>query len=269
MLKFRKLFGSKGAVVIGMIHVRALPGTPLHSLHMDKVVETACSEADTYTKCDVDGLLVENMHDLPYMCGAQLGPEITACMTRVAAEVRRRVPAAKPVGVQVLAAGNRQALAVALAAGLQFVRAEGLVYAHVADEGWMDACAGPLMRYRRHLAADHISVWADVKKKHSSHAVTADLSVGDTARAAQFFLADGVVVTGGSTGEPASPDHVSEVRAACELPVLVGSGVTAENVASFAAAHGLIVGSEFKHDARWSEPLSEQIRGCFSHLRGH
>ena len=40
----------------------------------------------------------------------------------------------------------------------------------------MDACAGPLLRYRKHIGAAHIAVWADLKKKHAAHAVTADVS---------------------------------------------------------------------------------------------
>ena len=51
-----------------------------------------------------------------------------------------------PVGVQVLAAANQSALAVALAAELQFIRAEGFIFSHVADEGWVDGCAGSLLR---------------------------------------------------------------------------------------------------------------------------
>ncbi|XP_043216432.1 uncharacterized protein F13E9.13, mitochondrial-like [Amphibalanus amphitrite] len=258
MLRFKNIFPHKLPAVIGMVHVQALPGTPLNKHPVEKLVEAACAEAETYSKCNVDAVLVENMHDLPYCTGSQLGPEVTACMTRVASEVRRVIPASRPVGVQVLAAGNHQALAVAAAAGLQFIRAECFVYSHVADEGWLDASAGPLLRYRRHIGADDVSVWCDVKKKHSSHAVTADLSVGEVARGAQFFLSDGVIVTGGSTGEPANPAHIAEVQSSCDLPVLVGSGVTADNVASFAAAHGLIVGSEFKEGGRWDAELSEE-----------
>ena len=50
--------------------------------------------------------------------------------------------------------------------GLQFIRAEGFVFSHVADEGLMNACAGDLMRYRREIDAEDIMVFTDVKKKH-------------------------------------------------------------------------------------------------------
>ena len=57
-----------------------------------------------------------------------VGPEITACMSVVAARVRQSLPKTIPVGVQVLAAANRSALAVALAADLQFIREALVVY---------------------------------------------------------------------------------------------------------------------------------------------
>ena len=82
------------------------------------------------------------------------------------------------------------------------------VFAHVADEGLARAAAGPLLRYRRQIGADHIAVFADIKKKHASHAMTADVSIAEAARAAEFFGADGVIVTGAATGKPVEPADV-------------------------------------------------------------
>lgn len=62
---------------------------------------------------------------------------------------------------------NKEALAVAMASGAQFIRAEGFVFSHVADEGWMDSCAAELLRYRRAIGAEDILVFTDIKKKHS------------------------------------------------------------------------------------------------------
>jgi len=50
--------------------------------------------------------------------------------------------------------------------GLQFVRAEGWVFAHVGDEGYVESCAADLARYRRHLDAEHVLIFTDIKKKH-------------------------------------------------------------------------------------------------------
>ena len=51
-------------------------------------------------------------------------------------------------------------------AGLDYIRAEGYVFSHVADEGLMNACAGPLLRYRKHIGADNVKIFTDIKKKH-------------------------------------------------------------------------------------------------------
>ena len=137
--------------------------------------------------------------------------------------------------LQILAAANREALAVAAASGLQFIRAEGFVFSHVADEGWMDACAGPLLRYRKSIGMeDKVAVVCDIKKKHSAHAVTGDVDIVETAKAARFFRSDGVIVTGASTGHEASPGELQAVLAGVpDLPVLVGSGVSAANLKSY------------------------------------
>ena len=105
-------------------------------------------------------------------------------MAVIGREVRRAVPL--PLGVQVLAAANEEAIAVALACGATFVRVEGFVFAHVADEGLVEADAGPLLRYRAAVGAEHVRVFADIKKKHSAHAITADVDVVETAHAAEF-----------------------------------------------------------------------------------
>ncbi|PVD20677.1 hypothetical protein C0Q70_18835 [Pomacea canaliculata] len=213
-----------------------------------------------------DAVLVENMHDIPYLHTNAVGPEVTAAMSVVCSEVRK-VFAPKPVGVQVLAGANRQALAVALAAGLQFVRAEGFVFSHVADEGLMSACAGELLRYRRQIGAEDVLVLTDIKKKHSAHAITADVDIAETAKAAQFFLSDGVIVTGSATGQAASTKEMRAVLDAVDLPVLVGSGVTTDNYDQFRAAHAVVVGSHFKRNGLWSNELDpDRLRRFMQHV---
>lgn len=238
--------------VIGMLHVPALPGSPRSRLAMPEIVDHVLAEVALLEEHGVDALLLENMHDVPYL-KADAGPEVTACLTAVAAAVVPR--ASRPVGVQVLAGANEAALAVALAAGLAFVRVEGFVFGHVADEGWLDACAGPLLRTRRRLGAEHVSILADIKKKHAAHAATADVSLAETAAAAAFAGADAVIVSGGSTGQPAAPADVGVAREAAGLPVLVGSGVTVANLERYAAADAVIVGSSLKESGHWSGPL--------------
>ncbi|XP_025916246.1 uncharacterized protein F13E9.13, mitochondrial-like isoform X2 [Apteryx rowi] len=255
----------------------------------------------------LDGLIIENMHDLPYtVCP---GPEITAAMTVVSAAVKRTCPCL-PLGVQILCAANQQAIAVALAAGtlpcciltpwggkrghtgqryhhthglgrsssagnvirksadLDFIRAEGFVFSHVADEGIINACAGNLLRYRKQIGAENIQIFADIKKKHSAHALTADVSVAETARAAELFLADGVILTGTATAMPADPKELKEVKHAVKIPVLIGSGVTLENVRNYLDANAVIIGSYFKKEGYWANGVDpDRVKKFMDHIR--
>ncbi|MFN8455105.1 MAG: BtpA/SgcQ family protein [Anaerolineae bacterium] len=234
--------------IIGMIHVDPLPGTPKNYSGMPEIIAKAKAEAKLYQEAGIDMLAIENMHDIPYT--QVIRPEIIAAMTIIGYEVKNVT--GLRTGIQILAGGNKEALAAALAGGLDFIRAEGFVFGHVADEGYFDACAGEVLRYRRQIGADDILVLTDIKKKHSSHAITADVDIVETAHAAEFFLSDGVIVTGVATGQEASLEELQQVKAAVNIPVLVGSGVTVENVERYlAVADALIIGSYFKKGGHW------------------
>jgi membrane complex biogenesis BtpA family protein len=275
------LFGRDKAL-IGMIHVQALPGTPGapgSGLSVREIAEQAVEEARILVNPGgrasggagggFDALLLENMHDVPYLL-REVGPEIVAAMTAVGAAVREAVGDV-PLGIQILAGANRAALAVAHAIGAQFIRAEGFVFSAIADEGLLaEADAGPLLRERKRIGAENVKILADIKKKHSSHAITGDVSLAETAKAAAFFGADGVIVTGTATAEPTAPEEVKAVREAVDsaalggsgIPVLVGSGVTPETApALLEHADALIVGSWFKEDGHWrNPPHPERVR---------
>jgi membrane complex biogenesis BtpA family protein len=243
--------------LVGMIHLGALPGSPRATQSVDAIVAQAAAEAKLLARAGFDALMIENMHDAPYVNAPQT-PEIVSVMTRAALAVRDAAPKL-PLGVQVLSLGAKEALAIALASGGSFIRCENFVFAHVADEGLMpDAQAGPLLRYRRAIGAEHIAVLADIQKKHASHAITGDTPIDELARAAEFFGADGVIVTGVATGREASPDDVRRVRDATRLPVLVGSGVTPDNAHTLLEhADAMIVGSWYKRAGRWDNPPDE------------
>ena len=253
MADFRKIL-SKNKALIGMVHLQALPGTAHSEKSPSQIIEIAVDEATKLAALGFDSVLIENMHDTPYLL-REVGPEIVATMTAATQAVIDAVDI--PVGIQILAGANRAALAVAHATGAHYIRAEGVVFSSVADEGIMSvADAGPLLRERRRIDADEIAILADILKKHSSHALTSDLTIGDHARSADFMGADGVIVTGNYTGHAVDLKQLREVRGATELPLLVGSGVTPENLKDiFEYADAVIVGSSIKKDGSWSQTL--------------
>lgn len=244
-----------------MIHVDALPGTARYAGNISAIVDKAIAEARIYRAAGLDALAIENMHDVPYLKKV-VGPEITAVMSVIGSEVKRATEL--PIGIQILAGANQEALAAAHAAGLDFIRAEGFVFAQVADEGLMEADAGELLRYRKRIGADRIAIFTDIKKKHSSHAITADMTVAETAKAAEFFLSDGVIVTGKSTAMAVDLQELRSVQSTVAIPVLVGSGVTLENVADyFAYCDGMIIGSWFKKEGIWSNNVDPDRVAAF------
>ena len=242
--------------IIGMVHVEALPGTPLHSNPIQFIINKSIEEALKLQGAGVDAILIENMHDVPYL-KRQVGPEIVACMTAVSFELRKRIHL--PIGIQILAGANKEALAVAQAAGLEFIRAEGFSFAHVADEGYLESCAGELLRYRKMIGAEHILIFTDVQKKHSSHAITADISMKEHVETASYFRSDGIIITGSSTGKEALIDDVKTAHQNTGLPVIIGSGITTSNIENYwDFADAFIVGSWLKFDGKWENSISEE-----------
>lgn len=259
MTKASDIFGTTRALV-GMVHVSALPGTPRHAAPLNKIREKAVAEAKLLADSGFDAVILENMHDVPYLL-REVGPEIVASMTAVCEDVVNNLSI--PVGVQILAGANRAAIAVAHAGGGSFVRCEGFVYSAIADEGiFIRADAGPLLRYRRMIGADQIKVLVDIKKKHSSHAITADVDIAEMARGAEFNGAEGVIVTGTSTGRPVSIQDLRTVQTATSLPVAIGSGTSPENIREmFQFADAAIVGSWYKGEGVWSaDPDPERVK---------
>ncbi len=239
--------------LIAMVHVLPLPGTPKYGGSVQNIIDKALEEAEIYRNAGVDAIMIENMHDVPYL-KREVGHEISTMMALIAEKIKSATKL--PVGMQILAGANIAAISAAHTAGIDFIRAEGFVFGHVADEGFFESDAGELMRYRKKIGAEKIRVFTDIKKKHSSHSITADTSVVETAKAAEFFITDGVIITGSATGEAASVVDIVEVKKNVKCPVLIGSGLTTENIEKyFNFADGFIVGSYFKRDGYWANEI--------------
>jgi uncharacterized protein len=249
------MFG-RGCSIVGAVHVPALPGAAHYCGNMEEILAKTLFDALTYKEAGVDALILENMHDVPYHCGF-VEPETTAAMTTIANAIKYE--SMLPTGVQLLAGANIESLAVAIAAGLDFIRVEGFVFAHIGDEGLHESCAAELIRRRANLKAEKVKIFADIKKKHSSHAITEDISLVETAKAAEFFRADAVVISGKVTAHPPRVSAVEETRGAVSIPVVVGSGVTAQNIDEYMrVSDAIIVGSDAKFDGKWQNAVDPE-----------
>lgn len=245
------LFGRARGVVIGVVHLLALPGAPAYKGGgSEAILGAALGDAEAYQQGGVDGLIVENHGDIPFARPEQIGFETVAAMSVIAERVRRET--ALPVGINVLANAGQASMAVAVAAGAGFVRVNQWVNAYVANEGFIEGKAGEIARYRAGLQAHSIKVFADVHVKHGAHALVADRSLSEQARDAEFFDADVLIATGNRTGDAAALEEIKGIRAGSGLPLIVGSGVTLDNAKEiFAAADGAIVASSLKAGGVW------------------
>ena len=244
------LFG-KPKAIIGVVHSRPLPGAPAYEGEpMAAGYEYAVREAERYAAGGMDGVIVENHGDIPFAKPENIGPETAAVMAVMADRVGRAV--GLPVGINVLANGAIIATAVAKAAGAAFIRVNQWANAYVANEGIIEGPAAKATRYRAWLHARGLKIFADVHVKHGAHAIVADRGIPELTRDAEFFDADVVIVTGQRTGDSAKMEEIAAVKGATALPVVVGCGVDADNIADIlSACDGVIVASSLKRDGVW------------------
>lgn len=245
--------------LIGNIHVAPLPGAPRYrNDDIATIVARAVADARAYEQGGMDGVLVENHGDIPFLKPGDIGPEIIASMAVVARAVRETV--AIPVGVNLLANAVIGALAIAKAAGASFVRVNQWANAYVSNEGLIEGESAKALRYRKMIDAEDIAIFADVHVKHGSHAIVGDRSVSEQARDVEFFDADVAIATGNRTGDAIPDEEIDAISKGSRLPVIAGSGITVANARDILAKlDGAIVGSSLKVDGVWWN-IVEQAR---------
>ncbi len=261
-----ELFGVSKPI-IGTIHVLPLPGAPRYrGQSMREVVAQAVADARAYEDGGIDGLIVENEGDIPFLKPDEVGIETVAGLTAVSVAVREAVRV--PIGINCLANAVCQSLAVAKAADARFVRANQWANAYVANEGIVEGAAARALRFRTTLRADDVRVMADVHVKHGSHAIVADRDIEQMTHDVEAFDADVLIATGQRTGDPTPREELNAIKRAASLPVLIGSGLRATNALHLmAVADGAIVGSAMKYEGVWWNAVStERVRTIMSQI---
>ena len=257
-MEFESTFGTPTPVV-GMVHLPPLPGAPRGDGDLEAVIERAVADAETLAAGGVDGVLVENFGDAPFHPD-DVPKHTVAAMTRATTAVVDAVD--RPVGVNVLRNDATAALSVAAAAGGEFVRVNVHAGVRVTDQGVLEGRARETMRLRERLDAD-VAVFADVAVKHSAPLGEGSVR-GELRDVCERGLADAVVVSGPATGETVEESALADAVAARDettpgTPVVVGSGVTADNVADLlATADGAIVGTALKTGGETAAPVDER-----------
>ncbi len=232
--------------IIGMVHALATPGAPMAGYDsVDAVYDHGLAEARRLKDGGIDGILIENAGDVPFLRPEQIGFETVTVMAVLGRMIVQET--GLPVGFNIVANAALASLACARASGASFVRVNQWANAYVANEGLMNGVAADALRYRARIGGTDIAVLADVHVKHGSHAIVGDRPVAEQARDVSFFQADIAIATGLRTGHPASLEEIEEVKSGGGLPTIVGSGLSADNAREIlSAADGAIVGVSLK-----------------------
>lgn len=226
-----------------MVHLGALPGTPLYDAKagVEGILAGAARDLDALQAAGVDAVMFGNENDRPYELKVDVAS--TATMAFVIGRLRDRIT--MPFGVNVLW-DPMATMALAAATGAAFVR-EIFTGTYASDMGVWAPDAGAARRYQARLGISGVATLYNVSR--SSRALFDPRPLADRARSAVFpSIPDAVLVSGAITGEAAEMRDLEAVKAVLpDTPVLANTGVKHATVAEvLRVADGCIVGSALK-----------------------
>ena len=262
MGNFKRVFGD-GKPVIGMVHLGALPGSPLYDRErgIAELVAAAAKDLAALQAAGFDAVMFGNENDRPYEF--EVDRASTATMAYVIGQLRAKI--AVPFGVNLLW-DPMSSIALAAATGADFVR-EIFTGTYASDMGPWAPDAGQAMRYRDRLGRGDLAMLYNVS---AEFAYSLDRrSLPDRARSAVFSsIPDAVLVSGQITGEAAPISDLEAVKAVMPgTPVLANTGVKHETVAEvLKVADGCIVGSSLKVDGNTWNPVEPERAAEFMRL---
>ena len=251
MTNLQSIFFGKRKVLIGVVHLAPLPGSPRWRGDLERAISLAVNDARIYERGGTHAIFIENFGDLPFF-KTNVGAETVAAMTAAGRAIRAAVKL--PIGFNVLRNDARAALALCAACGGSFIRVNVHTGAMLTDQGIVEGEAGETLRYRERICPG-VQIFADVHVKHAAPLGNwpIEIAARDTL---ERGLADALIVSGTGTGEAADVSDLERVRRACPAArILLGSGVTAKNVRDYSQADGFIVGTSLKRNGRVGNPV--------------
>ena len=252
-----------------MVHLKPLPGSPDYDVTagMDYIVEKAIEDTRNLVSGGVDGIQIENQWDRPFQKPEQIGMETVAAVSAAVVQVKRE--SAVPLGVNIHLNGVCHSIAVALAAGCDWIRAFELANAYISSAGFIEAAGPEALRFRKMIGAEEVMIFGDFHVKHGSHEITSDRSLEEQAEDVETAKADGIIITGLKTGNAPSLADIGRIRNVVQIPLLIGSGFSAENAGELLPAlDGAIVGSSLKVDGKLENPIDlERVKIFMDRIR--
>ena len=250
--------GDAKKVVIAMVHIGALPGTPLYDADggLEKLIDGAAADIENLQAGGVDAVMFGNENDRPYVFKAP--PEGIAAMTAVVQAVKARLKV--PFGVNYLW-DPVASVAIGAATGASFVR-EIFTGLFASDMGlWQPDCAGAA-RLRRHLGRPDMKLLFNINAEFASSLDVRPIEL--RAKSAVFSsLADAILVSGPLTGHPVDASDLRRVREAVPgVPLFANTGVRIDNAREILGiADGCVIGTHFKIDGdTWKAVDGERVK---------
>lgn len=250
---FTEEWAENGLPLVGVIHLAPLPGSPGNTAAMTEIADLALRDMRTLESAGFDGLVIENIGDLPFTAG-RVAAHTVAQMATISQQIIDT--SNLPVGINVLRNDGLSAMAIAAACGARFIRVNVLCGATLTDQGIVHGIAHDLLRLQSELGAGDISLFADIQVKHAAPISLEPLpihlaDIRNRGGAAAF------IVTGLATGYPPAVHDAKEIATlSAGTPLFIGSGVTAANVCDYIPfAQGIIVGTSIRRDDVISQPI--------------
>lgn len=264
MSRFQALFGGTKPA-IAMVHIGALPGSPLYDAQggLEKLLADARKDLQALQSAGFDAIMFGNENDRPYAFEVDTGS--TATMAFLIGQLRSEITV--PFGVNVLW-DPMATVALSAATGASFCR-EIFTGTYASDMGVWAPDAGKAMRYRDGLGRQDLVMLYNVSAEFADSMDKRPLP--DRARSAVFSsIPDAVLVSGQITGEAARMEDLEAVKAVLpDTPVLANTGVKHDTVNEvFRAADGCIVGSALKVDGHtWNAVDADRAKDFMDRVR--
>ena len=245
--------------IIGVVHLPPLIGSPQSTQPFHEIRARALLDAGTLIDSGIDGVIIENYGDAPFLPD-NVEPHTVAALALIVDEIRERYPQT-PIGLNVLRNDAKSAVAIATVTDANFIRVNVHTGAMLTDQGIIQGKAHETLRYRSLLKSE-VKIFADIAVKHAVPLAPIDIlaSAEDTYHRG---LADALIVTGTATGKSTDLDQLKAVKSAVpQASIFAGSGVTTDNLAEVLQyADGVIVGTSIKRDGvTTNEVDSDRVR---------
>ena len=232
--------------VIGVVHLKPLPGNPLHYMRgqsFEDILVDALDDTRKLIEGGVDGVIVENFMDIPFS-EKIVDPETISAFTTILWEVKKVVKKhGLPIGINLLRNSGLEAARIACTLGIDFIRVNAYYEPILSAEGYLRPIAREIQVFLKKSVCS-TRVFADINVKHSKPLLDLVLAAKELE---ERSLADALIVSGSRTGSETPAWKVYIVRKNTKRPIIVGSGVSDKNIGLYwRIADGFIIGTYFK-----------------------